>query len=94
MTSREIVIKLIDDHLIDGEQAFTLINDLVQSELVDSMKVLTDCNSKKDDLWTPLTTYTGYSTTTTPVVKVDPSGSSYTLTYTSDGSATAAGSSL
>jgi hypothetical protein len=36
MTSREIIIDLIDRQIIDGEKAFTLINDLLQSELMES----------------------------------------------------------
>lgn len=48
MTSKEIIVKLIDEHLIDGEQAYVLINDIVQAEMVATMKLLKDdSNSTK-----------------------------------------------
>ena len=40
MTSREIVIGLIDKGAIDGEQAATLLNDVYQAELLESWKAL------------------------------------------------------
>jgi len=39
-TSREIIIKLIDDKKITGEEAFQLINDIVASELVNAQKTI------------------------------------------------------
>lgn len=48
MTSKEIIVKLIDEHLIDGEQAYVLINDIVQAEMVATMKLLKeDSNSTR-----------------------------------------------
>ena len=41
MTSREIIIDLIDKKIIDGEQAFTLINDLLKAELLEAWETLT-----------------------------------------------------
>ena len=60
MTSREILIDLIDRQIIDGEKAFTLINDLLQSELMESWKILNESSKSKETnnlVWTnPLTT--------------------------------------
>ena len=39
-TSREIIIKLIDDKKITGEEAFQLINDIVASELLNAQKTI------------------------------------------------------
>ena len=36
MNSREIIIDLIDKKIINGEQAFTLINDLLKAELLEA----------------------------------------------------------
>ena len=44
LTSRQIIIKLIDNKIITGEEAFTLINDIIQAEMVETYKVL----EKKD----------------------------------------------
>lgn len=71
MTSREIVIGLIDKGAIDGKQAATLLNDIYQSELLESWKALN--NKENHDLakdmlkdnggyWAPST----WTTTTTP----------------------------
>ena len=40
MTSREIIIKLIDEHLINGEEAFTLINDIVAAEIKEALETI------------------------------------------------------
>lgn len=40
MTSREIIIKLIDANLITGEEAFTLINDILVAEIKAAMETL------------------------------------------------------
>ena len=48
MTSREIVIGLIDKGAIDGKQAATLLNDIYQSELLESWKALN--NKENHDL--------------------------------------------
>lgn len=50
MTSREIVIKLIDEHLITGEEAFTLINDIVASEIKAAMDVLKESKSNDSEI--------------------------------------------
>ena len=73
MTSREIVIGLIDKGAIDGKQAATLLNDIYQSELLESWKALN--NKENHDLakdmlkdnggyWTSPGTWT--TTTTAP----------------------------
>ena len=36
MTSREIIIELINKQIIDGEQAVTLINDLLKAEMLEA----------------------------------------------------------
>lgn len=80
MTSREIVIGLIDKGAIDGKQAATLLNDIYQSELLESWKALN--NKENHDLakdmlkdnggyWAPST----WTTTTS-----SPLGTSYAIT--------------
>ena len=49
MTSREIVIKLIDANLITGEEAFTLINDILVAEIKAAMETLKE-SSQSDNL--------------------------------------------
>ena len=34
MTSKDIIIKLIDDKVITGEEAYLLINDVLKAEMV------------------------------------------------------------
>lgn len=41
MNSREIIIDLIDKKIINGEQAFTLINDLLKAEILEAWETLT-----------------------------------------------------
>lgn len=53
MTSREIIINLIDNKIINGEQAFTLINDLLKAELLEAWETL---NSSKENSKSDLTT--------------------------------------
>ena len=52
MTSREIIIDLINRQIINGEQAFILINDLLKSEMMEAWKVLDESkeSSKKNNL--------------------------------------------
>lgn len=40
MTSREIIIELIDKQIISGQDAFTLINDLLKAELLEAWETL------------------------------------------------------
>lgn len=40
MSSREIVQRLIDEKLLSGEEAFTLINDLCKAEMLDTWQML------------------------------------------------------
>lgn len=49
MTSREIIIKLIDTNLINGEEAFTLINDILVAEIKAAMETLKE-SSQSDSL--------------------------------------------
>lgn len=55
LTSRQIIIKLIDDKIITGEEAFTLINDIIQAEMVETYKVLEKKDTEKSNYtWTTL----------------------------------------
>lgn len=47
-TSRQIIIDLVDKQLITGEEAFALINDVLQSEILESWKALN--NKSNSDL--------------------------------------------
>lgn len=40
MTSREIIIDLIDKQIINGQDAFTLINDLLKAEMLEAWETL------------------------------------------------------
>lgn len=51
MTSREIVIDLIDKGLITGEQAFTLINDIVAAEIKEALEILNESKKNLDNNW-------------------------------------------
>lgn len=46
MNSRQIIIDLIDKQIINGEQAFMLINDLLRAELLESWDTL---NASKEN---------------------------------------------
>lgn len=76
MTSREIIIELIDKQIINGQEAFTLINDLLKAEMLEAWETLNASkqNSKSsltnDDfnkIWVQATPYstTGYSSAST-----------------------------
>ena len=61
LTSRQIIIKLIDDKIITGEEAFTLINDIIQAEMVETYKILEKKDTEKSSQtwnsnWNKLTT--------------------------------------
>lgn len=75
MTSREIVERLINEHVINGEEAFTLINDICKNEMYDVWKTLE--GSKVT-----------FNPSTWQSVKYDPT--SYTITGNSNGVATSA----
>ena len=74
MTSREIIINLIDKGVINGEQAAILFNDIFQSEILESWKALNnkgnhdltkDVFHYNDKIWVtaPNITWTGGSDT-------------------------------
>lgn len=46
MNSRQIIIDLIDKQIINGEQAFTLINDLLKAELLEAWDTLNASKEK------------------------------------------------
>ena len=50
-TSREIIIKLIDEKKITGEEAVILLNDIIVSELCEAQKVLDLCKPKEPKLY-------------------------------------------
>lgn len=49
MTSKEIIIKLIDEKKINGEEAYVLLNDILQSEMLETYKTLE--NKKNSDIF-------------------------------------------
>lgn len=49
MTSKEIIIKLIDEKKINGEEAYIIINDVIQSEMLETYKALE--NKKNSDIF-------------------------------------------
>lgn len=76
MTSRQIIVELIDQGKITGEQAVILINDIVVAEMCEAQKVLDQCKPKVPDYseltsnlrWiSPTSTYTttGYCDSST-----------------------------
>lgn len=74
MTSREIIIDLIDKQIINGQDAFTLINDLLKAEMLEAWETLNASkqNGKSnltDDfnkIWVQASPYTtGYSSAST-----------------------------
>ena len=46
MQSRDIIIKLIDEGKITGEEAFILINDIIISEVYNAMKEMAKTENK------------------------------------------------
>ena len=80
MTGKEIIIRLIDEKAITGEEAYVLLNAILQSELMDAWKVLDESkkSSKKNNLeWAPFTgplTTSPYTTTTGITWTGGPSG--------------------
>jgi len=50
MNSREIVIRLIDEKKITGEEAVVLLNDVIVAELCDAQKVLDQCKANEPKL--------------------------------------------
>lgn len=50
MSSREIVIRLIDEKKITGEEAVVLLNDVIIAELCDAQKVLDQCKANEPKL--------------------------------------------
>lgn len=48
MTSREIIINLIDKQIINGQDAFTLINDLLKAELLEAWDTLNASKENKN----------------------------------------------
>lgn len=80
MNSRQIIIDLIDKQIINGEQAFTLINDLLRGELLEAWDTLNASKEKSssrstisdlNSIWVNSPAYsidscgTGYSTSNT-----------------------------
>ena len=76
MNSRQIIINLINEDKIDGEQAAILLNDIFQSELLESWKALNnkenhelakDMLKDKGGYWFPSTWTVGTTTTNVPL---------------------------
>lgn len=51
MTSREIVIKLINEDKIDGEEAFELMNSIIIAEMEQAKEVLNKCGNTRSTDW-------------------------------------------
>ena len=72
MTSREIIITLIDKQIINGQEAFTLINDLLKAELLEAWDTLNASKEKSssrltisdlNSVWVANPNYSTYATT-------------------------------
>ena len=79
MTSREIVERLINEHIINGEEAFTLINDICKNEMYDVWKTLEGSKTYPNLTWQ---TWKNDYSTTCASPNLDTSISS--VTYTTD----------
>ena len=73
MKSREIVQRLIDEHVINGEEAFTLINDICKNEIYDVWKTLEETEQPK---------WLTYTHTTNPYSVTSPSSITTGTGYT------------
>lgn len=62
MTSKEIIIKLIDEKKINGEEAYVLLNDILQSEMLETYKALE--NKKNSDIFKDMNPKQYYTTPT------------------------------
>lgn len=49
MTSKEIIINLINEQKINGEEAYVLLNDILQSEMLETYKALE--NKKNSEIF-------------------------------------------
>lgn len=89
MTSREIVIDLIDKGLITGEQAFTLINDIVAAEIKEAIEILNESKKNLGNGWAlgqqGTTTVDPWTISTSPWI-YNPTSTSATLTSNLDSS--------
>lgn len=65
MTSREIIIKLIDGNLISGEEAVQLLNDIIVSEIYQAEQLVKD--KPKDGGYHLWPADLGVATTTTGI---------------------------
>ena len=67
MGSRDIIIKLLNEHLITGEEAFVLINDVLQSEMLEAWKALNNKSTLDigdDNKWIKYCSYPSITTNT------------------------------
>lgn len=51
MTSKEIIIKLVDNHILSGEETYTLLNDILKGEMVAVNETLNTAHKNMYD-WT------------------------------------------
>lgn len=79
MTSKEIIIKLIDEKKINGEEAYIIINDVLQSEMLETYKALE--NKKNSDIFKDIYTkpYTTPNTNPTWIGGLSASSGTYGL---------------
>lgn len=83
MTSRQIVIKLIDENKINGEEAVQLLNDIIIAEIEQAKDVLDQCKKKTDwnhtSDWTSISYPNTSPTIATPTWTVQPSTTTATI---------------
>lgn len=77
MTSKEIIIKLIDEKKINGEEAYIIINDVLQSEMLETYKALE--NKRNSDIFKDIYTkpYTTPNTNPTWIGGLNTSSGTY-----------------
>ena len=86
MTAKEIIIKLIDEKAINGEEAYILLNAVLQSEMMEAWKVLDASKRSSKSGGIDLSPYAGPYSTNTGVTGITWTGgptSATTLTCSS-----------
>lgn len=85
MTSREIVERLINEHVINGEEAFTLINDICKNEIYDVWKTLEGSKTYSIPTWqTWKNDYGTINTCSSPNLDTGVSSVTYTTSNVAD----------
>lgn len=82
MQSKDIIIRLIDEKIINGEEAYTLLNDILHDELRQCWENLKSTSDKIDCTRIDLPTWTLHPYTTTSgsgTIACDTSASTYSV---------------